>query len=44
MGQKGHQSGMADAFLELCCKVCGVEMENTRAEIEAMPNRRGRLS
>ncbi len=36
--------GNAWAFLELCCKACGVEMENTRAEIEAMPNGRELLS
>ncbi len=36
--------GNAWAFLELCCKACGVEMENTRAEIEGMPNGRELLS
>ena len=36
--------GNAWAFLELCCKSCGVEMENTRAEIESMPNGREMLS
>ena len=36
--------GNAWAFLELCCKSCGVEMENTRAEIEGMPNGRELLS
>ena len=36
--------GNAWAFLELCCKSCGVEMENTRAEIESMPNGRELLS
>ncbi len=36
--------GNAWAFLELCCKACGVEMENTQAEIEAMPNGRELLS
>lgn len=36
--------GNAWAFLELCCKSCGVEMENTRAEIEGMPNGREMLS
>ena len=36
--------GNAWAFLELCCKACGVEMQNTRAEIEGMPNGRELLS
>lgn len=36
--------GNAWAFLELCCKACGVEMENTQMEIEAMPNGREQLS
>lgn len=36
--------GNAWAFLELCCKACGVEMENTKAEIEGMPNGRELLS
>ena len=36
--------GNAWAFLELCCKACSVEMENTRAEIEGMPNGRELLS
>ena len=36
--------GNAWAFLELCCKSCGVDMENTRAEIEGMPNGRELLS
>ena len=36
--------GNAWAFLELYCKSCGVEMENTRAEIEGMPNGRELLS
>ncbi|MCX4273997.1 MAG: hypothetical protein OSJ71_17380 [Acetatifactor sp.] len=36
--------GNAWDFLELCCKACGVEMENTRAEIEGMPNGRELLS
>ena len=36
--------GNAWAFLDLCCKSCGVEMENTRAEIEGMPNGRELLS
>ena len=31
-------------FLELCCKACGVEMENTQGEIEGMPNGRELLS
>ena len=29
--------GNAWAFLELFCKACGVEMENTQGEIEGMP-------
>ena len=36
--------GNAWAFLELCCKACGVEMENTQGEIEGMPNGRELLS
>ncbi len=36
--------GNAWAFLELCCKACGVEMENTKAEIEGMLNGRELLS
>ena len=36
--------GNAWSFLELCCKACDVEMENTQAEIEAMPNGRELLS
>ena len=36
--------GNAWAFLELCCKACGVEMENTQVEIEGMPNGRELLS
>ena len=36
--------GNAWAFLELCCKACGVEMENTQGEIEGMPNGRDLLS
>ncbi len=44
-GFNGFESvGNAWAFLELCCKACGVEMENTQAEIEAMPNGRELLS
>lgn len=30
--------GNAYAFLEMCCKACGVELANTEAEIGAMPN------
>ena len=30
--------GNAYAFLELCCLACGVELANTKEEIEAMPN------
>ena len=30
--------GNAYGFLELCCKACNVELAQTRAEIEAMPN------
>ncbi len=36
--------GNAWDFLELCCKACGVEMENTQGEIEGMPNGRELLS
>ena len=36
--------GNAWAFLELCCKACGVEIENTQGEIEGMPNGRELLS
>ena len=36
--------GNAWAFLELCCKACGVETENTQREIEGMPNGRELLS
>ena len=32
--------GNACAFLELCCKACGVEIENTQGEIEGMLNGR----
>lgn len=30
--------GNAYGFLELCCKACNVELAQTQAEIEAMPN------
>jgi len=36
--------GNAWDFLELCCKACGVEMENTQGEVEGMPNGRELLS
>lgn len=44
-GFNGFESvGDTWSFLELCCKACGVEMVNTQAEIEAMPNGRELLS
>ena len=36
--------GNAWDFLELCCKACGVEMENTQGEIEGLSNGRELLS
>lgn len=33
-----ESAGTAYGFMELCAKACGVELAQTRAEIEAMPN------